>query len=435
MPGTMGGELQLPTKLETLAICGGKPVREKLLPYGRQNLDDSDIRAVVDVLKSDWLTTGPKVGEFEERFAARVGARHAIGFSSGTAALHGAAFAAELGAGDEAITTPMTFCATANCVLYQGATPVFADVSADTLNLDPDAVAEKLSACKPSRVKAIIAVDYAGHPAALDEFRKLAQAQEQRTLLIEDACHAMGAEYHGKPVSGIADMTVFSFHPVKHVTTGEGGMVATNDALLAETLRRFRNHGISSEARDRQEAGQWFYEMVLLGFNYRLTDIACALGLSQLEKLDSNLARRREIAAQYAAGLRDLPMIMMPRVREGVDPAWHLYPIRLRLEMLAADRAEIVRALRAENIGVSVHYIPVHRHPYYRERFKATETYPVAEDAYERLISLPIFHSMTDRDVRDVICAMHKVLPHFEARQERKIEGEADTLVGARARN
>jgi perosamine synthetase len=408
--------------METLAVHGGTPVRAKMLPYGRQSLDEADVRVVVEVLQSDWLTTGPKVGEFEERFAARVGARHAVSFSSGTAALHGAAFAAGLRPGDEAITTPMTFCATANCILYQGATPVFADVSADTLNLDPEAVARKLSSGKRSRVKAIIAVDYAGHPAALEELATL--AQEQGALLIEDACHALGADYHGKRVGSIADMTVFSFHPVKHLTTGEGGMVATNDARLAETLRRFRNHGISSEARERQEAGQWFYEMVLLGFNYRLTDIACALGLSQLEKLDANLARRREMAARYAEGLRDLP-IVLPAVREGVEPAWHLYPIRLQLEMLTADRAEIFRALRAENIGVNVHYIPVHRHPYYRERFNAAETYAVAEDAYDRLISLPMFHSMVAQDAEDVIHALHKVLAHFEMSRETKYEGEA----------
>lgn len=429
----------LSTKLEKLAVDGGTPVRARLLPYGRQSVDDSDIRAVVAVLKSDWLTTGPKVGEFEERFAARVGARHAVSFSSGTAALHGAAFAAGLGPGDEAITTPMTFCATANCILYQGATPIFADVSADTLNLDPEAVAERFSAGKssvrkaslrkPGRVKAIIAVDYAGHPAALDELGRLAQTQARRIFLIEDACHALGAEYHGKRVGSIADMTVFSFHPVKHLTTGEGGMVATNDAGLAETLRRFRNHGISSDSRERRESGEWFYEMVLLGFNYRVSDIACALGLSQLERLDANLARRREIAAQYQAGLGDSPSIMTPWVRQGVDPAWHLYPIRLRLEMLTAGRAEILRALRAENIGVSVHYIPVHRHPYYRDRFKATETYAVAEDAYERLISLPIFHSMTDQEVQDVISALHKVLAHFEARRETEYEGKANTLM------
>jgi perosamine synthetase len=405
----------LPTKLETLALHGGKRVREKLLPYGRQSLDDADVQAVVEVLKSDWLTTGPKIGEFEERFAAWVGARHAVSFSSGTAALHGAAFAAGLGPGDEAITTPMTFCATANSILYQGATPVFADVSPDTLNLDPGEVSKKLSA----RTKAIIAVDYAGHPAALDELGQLAKGQVQRALLIEDACHALGAEYRGKRVGSIADMTVFSFHPVKHLTTGEGGMVATNDARLAETLRRFRNHGISSEARQRQESGQWFYEMVLLGFNYRLTDIACALGLSQLGRLAANLARRREIAAQYKAAFRDLPAVVVPTVREGVNPAWHLYPVRLNLEMLAVGRGEIFRALRAENIGVNVHYIPVHQHPYYRERFKSKESYPVAEDAYERLISLPMFHSMTVQDVEDVIHALHKVLRHFEGKGER----------------
>ena len=405
----------LSTKLETLAMHGGKPVRERLLPYGRQSLDDADVQAVVEVLKSDWLTTGPKIAEFEERFAEWVGARHAVSFSSGTAALHGAAFTAGLGPGDEAITTPMTFCATANCILYQGATPVFADVSADTLNLDPNEVSKKTS----SKTKAIIAVDYAGHPVALDELGQLAKAQVKRALLIEDASHALGAEYRGKRAGSIADMTVFSFHPVKHLTTGEGGMVAANDARLAETLRRFRNHGISSEARRRQESGQWFYEMVLLGFNYRLTDIACALGLSQLEKLAANLARRREIAAQYAEAFRDLPAIVLPAVREGVNPAWHLYPVRLNLEKLAVGRGKIFRALRAENIGVNVHYIPVHQHPYYRERFKSKEGYPVAEDAYERLISLPMFHSMTAQDVEDVIHALGKVVTCFEGKGER----------------
>jgi perosamine synthetase len=407
----------LPTKLETLAIHGGTPVRKRLLPYGRQSVDNADVQAVVEVLKSDWLTTGPKIGEFEERFAAWIGVRHAVSFSSGTAALHGAAFAAGLGPGDEAITTPMTFCATANCILYQGATPVFADVSADTLNLDPREVSKKLSARTYSRTKAIIAVDYAGHPAALDELGQLAKTQG--ALLIEDACHALGAEFQGKRVGSVANMTVFSFHPVKHLTTGEGGMVATNDARLAETLRRFRNHGISSEARQRHESGQWFYEVVLLGFNYRLTDIACALGLSQLEKLDANLARRREIAAQYAEAFWDLPAIVIPTVRDGVVPAWHLYPVRLKLELLAAGRGEIFQALRAENIGVNVHYIPVHQHPYYRERFNTEAGYPVAEDAYERLISLPMFHSMTAQDVNDVVHALRKVVTTYEGKGAR----------------
>src|SRR5258707_10727454 len=271
----------LPTKLETLAIHGGTPVREKLLPYGRQSIDEADIQAVVEVLKSDWLTTGPKIGEFEERFSAWVGAKYAVSFSSGTAALHGAAFAAGLGPGDEAITTPMTFCATANCVLYQGAKPVFADVSADTLNLDPKQVSKQIS----SRTKVLLPVDYAGHPADLDAMLEI--ADQHGLTVVEDACHALGAEYGSRRVGRVSHMTVFSFHPVKHLTTGEGGMVTTDNAKFTDTLRKFRNHGISSNARDRQREGQWHYEMVLLGFNYRLTDIACALGLQQLTKLDA----------------------------------------------------------------------------------------------------------------------------------------------------
>ncbi len=399
-----------PAKAETLAIHGGTPVRKTLLPYGRQSLDEADIQAVVEVLRSDWLTTGPKVAEFEQRFAGWLGVEHAVSFSSGTAALHGTAFAAGLGAGDEAVTTPLTFCATANCILYQGAKPVFADVSSDTLNLDPQQVAGKIS----PNTKAIFAVDYAGHPADLDELRRL--ADEHRLLLIEDACHALGAEYHGKRVGSFADMTVFSFHPVKHLTTGEGGMVTTHDAKLAETLRRFRNHGISSEARQRQQSGQWFYEMVLLGFNYRLTDIACALGLSQLVKLEDNLARRREIASRYVSAFADLAAVQTPAVRPEVNPAWHLFPIRIRREKLSAGRAEIFRALRAENLGVNVHYVPVHMHPYYRDRFgDQTGKYPVAENAYEGLISLPMFHGMTGQDVDDVIRAVHKVVANYSS--------------------
>jgi perosamine synthetase len=393
---------------QTLAIHGGSPVRASLLPYGRQSVDECDIQAVVEVLRSDWLTTGPKVAEFEEAFAARVGAAHAVSFSSGTAALHAAAFAAGLKAGDEAITTPLTFAATANCVLYQNATPVFADVCRDTLNLDPAQIENKIT----PKTRAIIPVDYAGHAADLTKI--IAIAQCHGLIVIEDACHALGAEYEGKRVGSIADMTVFSFHPVKHITTGEGGMVTTGNAQFAETLRRFRNHGISSDARQRQSAGQWHYEMVLLGFNYRLPDIVCALGIQQLKKLDANLARRREIAAIYTAAFREIPGVIPPAVRSEANPAWHLYPIRLEIAKLTADRAQIFRALRAENIGVNVHYIPVHLHPYYRERFgyRGGE-FPGAEDAYSRLISLPMFHAMTDRDVQDVIGAVTKVLASY----------------------
>ena len=390
---------------ETLAINGGTPVRSTYLPYGRQSIEEADIQAVVEVLRSDWLTTGPKVGEFEEAFAERVGAKYAVSFSSGTAALHGAAFAAGLSSGDEAITTPLTFAATANCVLYQGAVPIFADVKRDTLNIDPEHVERRIT----PKTKAVIPVDYAGTPADLDAIRAL--AERNGLIVIEDACHALGAEYRGRAVGSISDMTVFSFHPVKHITTGEGGMVATNSSKFAETLRRFRNHGISSDARQRQTAGQWQYDMVLLGFNYRLPDLVCALGLQQLSRLDSNLSRRREIANRYSAAFREMRGIVPPTANDDTNPAWHLYPIRLRLEELSADRAEVFRALRAENIGVNVHYIPVHLHPYYRDRFgyKGGE-YPVAEDAYSRLISLPMFHGMTNQDVEDVVDGLRKVM-------------------------
>jgi perosamine synthetase len=400
--------ISISSKQELLAVDGGTPVRKTLLPYGRQSIGEDDIQAVVDVLRSDWLTTGPKVAEFEESFAAWVGAKHAVSFSSGTAALHGAAFAAGLKPGDEAITTPMTFAATANCVLYQGATPVFADVSTDTLNLDPEQVAARITA----RTRAVLPVDYAGHPADLDAILEL--AARHGLIVIEDASHALGAEYRQRRTGGIAHMTVFSFHPVKHLATGEGGMVTTDRADCAEALRRFRNHGISSEARQRQTAGQWHYEMVLLGFNYRLTDMACALGLSQLKKLKANLMRRREIAERYSTVFAGLAGVTLPAVRADVSPAWHLYPIRLNLEKLTADRAQVFRALRAENIGVNVHYIPVHRHPYYRDRFgyRGGE-YPIAEDAYERLISLPMFHGMSDQDVEDVITAVKKIAVAF----------------------
>jgi perosamine synthetase len=398
-----------PASSDELAIYGGSPVRETLLPYGRQSIDESDIQAVVETLRSDWLTTGPKVPEFEEAMAAWVGAKYAVSFSSGTAALHAAAFAAGLQPGHEAITSPLTFAATANCVLYQGATPVFADVLEDTLNIDPELAAARISA----RTKAILPVDYAGHPADLDSILQL--AEHHGLIVIEDACHALGAEYRGRRVGSVAHMTVFSFHPVKHLTTGEGGTVATGSAVFAETLRRFRNHGISSDARQRQSAGQWQYEMVLLGFNYRLTDIACALGLQQMKKLEANLARRRQIAARYASEFRTMSGVLPPQTRPDVNSAWHLYPIRLDLSKLSGGRREVLQALRAENIGVNVHYIPVHCHPYYRDRFgyKGGE-YPVAEAAYECLISLPMFHGMTDDDVEDVIRAVGKVLAHFE---------------------
>ncbi len=393
---------------EALALHGGSPVRRTLLPYGRQSITEEDVQAVVDTLRSDWLTTGPKVNEFEEAFAAWVGARFAISFSSGTAALHAAAFAAGIESGDEAITSPLTFAATANCVLYQGGRPVFADVRPDTLNIDPECVVPLIT----SRTKAFIPVDYAGHPADIDLL--LEMADRHGLTVIEDACHALGAEYRGRRVGSVSHMTVFSFHPVKHLTTGEGGMVTTDNAAFADVLRKFRNHGITSNARDRQREGQWHYEMVLLGFNYRLTDIACALGLQQLAKLDANLTQRRDIAAKYTSALRGIPAVVLPATLNEVLPAWHLYPVRLDLAKLSTDRAEVLRALRAENIGVNVHYIPVHLHPYYSQRFGYQGgEFPVAEAAYESLISLPMFHGMSDEDLEDVVGAMEKVVRHY----------------------
>ena len=390
---------------EELAIHGGRPVRDKLLPYGRQSIGEEEIAAVVETLRSDWLTTGPKVKEFEEAFAARVGARYAVSFSSGTAALHGAAFAAGIGPGDEAITSPLTFAATANCVLYQGGRPVFADVRRDTLNIDPENAAKLVT----PRTKAILPVDYAGHPADLDEV--IGIASHHGLTIIEDACHALGAEYRARRVGSISHMTMFSFHPVKHLTTGEGGMVTTDNPQFTDSLRKFRNHGISTSAQERQAAGQWEYEIELLGYNYRLTDIACALGLRQLPALDENLRRRNQIAETYSTALRGIAGVLLPTVLKDVKHAWHIYPIRIEPQALRASRSEVFRALRAENIGVNVHYIPVHLHPYYRQRFGYHGgEFPVAEAAYDRLITLPLFHGMSDRDIEDVVRAVKKVM-------------------------
>ena len=388
-----------------LAIHGGPPVREALLPYGRQTLTEADVAAATEVLRSDWLTTGPKVAEFEEAIADYVDARHAVSFSSGTAALHAAVLAAGLKPGDEAITTPLTFCATANAALYGGGTPVFADVRDETLTIDPKEVERRIT----PRTKALLPVDYAGQPADLDAL--LALADRHELLVIEDAAHALGAKYRSRMVGSISHMSVFSFHAVKHLTTGEGGMVTTNNSDFAQRLREVRNHGIDSDARARQAAGHWHYEMTTLGFNYRLTDIACALGLAQLPRLSANLARRRAIAVRYGKALATVPSLTLPIVAADVTSAWHLYPVRVDASI---DRAEVFNALRAEGLGVNVHYIPVHLHPYYRSRFgyRGGE-FPIAETASGRLISLPMFHGMTDEDVDDVIFAVEKVMNYF----------------------
>ena len=390
-----------------LAIDGGTPVRETMLPYGRQWVDEADVQAVVEVLRSDWLTTGPKVREFEEQVAEYVGAREAVAVNSGTAALHVAAFAAGIGPGDEVITTPLTFAASANCVLYLGGRPVFADVRPDTLNIDPEDVARKVT----PKTKAVIAVDFTGQPCDYKAIRAL--AEEHGLVVIEDAAHALGAEYNGQRVGTLNELTTFSFHPVKHVTTGEGGIVVTDDPDLAAKMRTFRTHGITADFRQRAEAGSWVYEMVALGYNYRLPDINCALGLAQMSKLDRWLARRRKIASRYTEAFAAMPEVDVPRVLPEANPAWHLYVVELNLERLQVGRKEVFAALRAENIGVNVHYIPVYWHPYYQALGYKRGLCPVAETVYERLISLPMFPAMTDKEVSDVIMAVSKVISAY----------------------
>jgi perosamine synthetase len=389
---------------DCLAVDGGTPVRRSTLPYARHEIDEADVAAVAAALRADWITSGPRVAEFEDAVARLAGVPHAIAVSSGTAALHTAVFAAGIGPDDEVVVPPLTFAATANAVVYQGGTPIFADIRPDTLNLDPAAA----SAAVTPRTRAIIGVDYAGQPGDLDALRELGRTRG--LCVIEDAAHALGGAYRDRPVGVDADLAVFSFHPVKHATTGEGGAVTTANAGFAERARRFRNHGIASTPLDRRD---WRYEMVDLGFNYRLTDIQCALGLSQLARLPQFATRRAAIARRYCAAFADVTGLTVPTVAAHVRHAWHLFPVLLDLDRLRVGRAEVFAALRAEGIGVNVHYIPVYWHPYYRDRGYRRGLCPVAEQAYERLLSLPIFPMMSDGDVDDVITAVAKVLGHY----------------------
>lgn len=380
-----------------------------MLPYGRQSIDETDIDAVTAVLRSDWLTTGPNVGEFERAFAAFVGVTEAVAVNSGTAALHCAYHALGIGPGDEVIVPAMTFAATANAVLYQGGTPVFADVERDTLLIDPTDVERRIT----SRTRAITAVDYAGQPADYDALRAL--AKKHGLALVADACHAPGARYHDRSVGTLADLSTFSFHPVKHLTTAEGGMITTDDPELARRMHSFRNHGITTDHRQREERGSWAYEMVDLGYNYRLSDLQCALGSSQLKKLSAWLARRQAIAQRYTAAFSTSELLSPLHVRPGVTHGYHLYVIRLHLARLTADRALIYRALRAEGLGVNVHYIPVYLHPFYQQRLgTAPGLCPAAEAAYHEILSLPIFPTMTDDDAESVVHAVGKVLEAFK---------------------
>ena len=433
------------------------PCATRIIPYARQCIDEDDIQAVVDVLRSDWLTTGPKVAEFEQAVADYVGAKEAVAVSSGTAALHAAMYAIRIGAGDEVIVPPMTFAATANCVVFQGGTLVFCDVDPDTLLLDPTKVEEKIT----EKTRAIIGVDYAGQPCDWDRLREIADRYKLR--LVVDGCHAIGAEYKGEKEGTLADLTVFSFHPVKHITTGEGGMITTDNPELAGRMRLFRSHGIT---RDPEQfalseevsalstpcplpstpcsmlhapcALPFYYEMVDLGYNYRMTDFQCALGISQLQKLPKFLKRRHEIAVLYDEALADIPGIEPLGLSADVLPAkqfalqapssllpaassmlhapcslhaYHLYVVRVDSDTLGIDRDTFFTNLSEKGIGVNVHYIPVHLHPFYRKKFgTGPGLCPNAEAAYGQIISLPMFPGMTDEDVEKVVNVIQQVV-------------------------
>lgn len=390
-----------------LALNGGSPVREKMLPYGRQEIDKEDIDAVVETLSSDWLTTGPKVSAFEAEFAKSADAKHAVAVSNGTAALHVALFAAGICDGAEVITTPFTFVATANAVRYMGGTVKFADIRSDTYNIDPQKIEDHIT----KKTRAIVAVDFAGHPADFDEIHAI--AKRHQLLVIEDAAHSLGATYKNRKVGSLADLTTFSLHPVKHITTGEGGMITTDDPTLAARMRLFRNHGIALDAKQREAAGSWFYDMTDLGFNYRLTDIQSALGLSQLRKLAGWVKRRREIAKQYHAAFSRMPEVIVPGTSSDSESSWHLYVMQFNLDRLTATRDQIFKALRAENIGVNVHYIPVPWHTYYKQLGYTKGQWPVTEALHDRIISLPMWPGMSDQDVRDTIHAVEKVITAY----------------------
>jgi len=380
---------------------------EKTIPYAKQYLDDDDIKAVIEVLRGDYLTTGPYINQFESEFALKVGAKYAVAVSSGTAALHIAYLAADLKPYDEVITTPMTFAATANAALYVGAQPVFADIDGQTYNIDVKEIESHLT----PQAKAIVPVHYTGLPCEMGEICDIAKLHN--LVVIEDACHALGAKYKDTVIGDCtySDMTVFSFHPVKHITTGEGGMITTNSESLYQKLFKLRSHGITRDNDTFKEPGHgdWYYEMQDLGFNYRLTDIQAALGISQLKKLDSFVARRRQIVDRYNKAFQELP-VELPSEPEGYYSSYHLYVIRLRKES-KKTRKDLYSKLKAKGIHTQVHYLPVHTMPYYQENLgHKWGDYPVAEDHYSRVLSLPMYPAMTDDDVDYVINCMKEVL-------------------------
>ncbi len=395
--------------MEKPAICGGTPIRDKKIAYGHQYIDEADIQAVVEVLKSDFLTCGPKIGELERKLCQITGAKYAVVCSNGTAALHMACQAAGIKEGDEVITTSITFAASANCVRYCGGTPVFADINEETYNIDPAEV-EKLT---NEKTKAVVAVDFTGQSVELD--RLLAHCRARKLVLIEDGAHVIGTRYKGKCNGSIADMTTLSFHPVKTVTGGEGGAVLTNSEEYYKRLLLYRAHGITRdpEQMEHEPDGPWYYEQITLGMNYRMTDMQAALIISQLDKLPVFSARRKEIVKTYNEAFSGLPQIIVQKEIPESDTTRHLYILRLNLSKLRIDRRQFFEALNAENICCNVHYIPTYYFPYYERLGYHKGLCPKAEKLYQEIISLPLYYAMTDQDVQDVIGAVTKIAEYY----------------------
>lgn len=395
--------------MEPLAIFGGTPVRETPIYYGRQCIEEDDIEAVVATLKSDLITCGPRAAEFEKNLCKVTGAKYAVAVSNGTAALHLAALAAGFTGGDEVIVSPITFAASANCVLYCGAKPVFADINPETYNIDPASIRKLIT----PRTKGIVAVDFTGQAVQLDEIRQI--AQEHHLILIEDAAHAIGTKYKGQPVGSIADMTCFSFHPVKTVTGGEGGAITTNKEELYRKLLRLRTHGITRNQSEMVHPtdAKWYNEQVELGFNYRITDFQAALLISQLNKLSRFSARRREIVKRYDEEFGKMPELVVQKEIPESDTTRHLYILRLNPERLTCDRRQFFDALYAENVCPQVHYMPVYYHSYYEKLGYQKGICPNAEKLYEEIMSIPLYFSLTDKEVEDTICAVKKVVAYY----------------------
>lgn len=397
--------------MEKPAICGGTPVRDTKIFYGHQYIDDDDIKAVVDVMKSDYLTCGPKIAELEQKLCRVTGAKYAVVCSNGTAALHIAALAAGVQPGDEVITTPITFAASANCALYCGARPVFADINEETYNIDPACV----EALTTKKTKAVVAVDYTGQSVELD--RLLAHCHKNNIVLIEDGAHVIGTRYNGKFNGSIADMTTLSFHPVKTVTCGEGGAVLTNSETFYKKLLLYRSHGITRDETqmEHEPDGSWYYEQIALGYNYRMTDMQAALLISQLDKLPAFSKRRKEIVKAYNEAFSKLPQLVVQKEIPESDTTRHLYILRLNPDRLTIGRKEFFDALAAENICCNVHYIPTYYFPYYQKLGYHRGLCPKAEKLYEEIISLPLYYAMSDQDVQDVIEAVTKIAEYYKA--------------------